>query len=196
MRFPEMKGIVVKNVWEVWSSALSDTECDTIIERARTYSEEDATVGFSDTLRSDLAYRTSSIRWLSTHQEGAIVERIMQIVSASNRNNFGVDIAGLHELQFTEYHATNSGHYDWHHDVWLESVRPYARKLSVVVQLSSPAEYQGGAFEFFGIENPAAQFAPRGSVLIFPSFLQHRVLPVTKGTRRSLVTWVEGPNWR
>ncbi|WP_394660021.1 2OG-Fe(II) oxygenase [uncultured Novosphingobium sp.] len=191
-----MKGIVVKNVWEVWSSALSDTECDTLIERARTYSEEDATVGFSDTLRSDLAYRTSSIRWLSPHQEGAIVERIMQLVSASNRNNFGVDIAGLHELQFTEYHATNSGHYDWHHDVWLESVRPYARKLSVVVQLSSPAEYQGGAFEFFGIENPAAQFAPRGSVLIFPSFLQHRVLPVTKGTRRSLVTWVEGPNWR
>lgn len=186
----------MKNVWEVWSSALSDTECDTIIERARIYSEEDATVGFSDTLRSDLAYRTSSIRWLITHQEGAIVERIMRIVSASNRNNFGVDIAGLHELQFTEYHATNSGHYDWHHDVWLESVRPYARKLSVVVQLSSPAEYQGGAFEFFGIENPAAQFAPRGSVLIFPSFLQHRVLPVTKGTRRSLVTWVEGPNWR
>ncbi len=191
-----MKGIVVKNVWEVWSSALSDTECDTIIERARTYSEEDATVGFSDTLRSDLAYRTSSIRWLSTHQEGAIVERIMQLVSASNRNNFGVDIAGLHELQFTEYHETNSGHYDWHHDVWLESARPYARKLSVVVQLSSPVDYEGGAFEFFGIENPAAQFAPRGSVLIFPSFLQHRVLPVSKGTRRSLVTWVEGANWR
>ncbi|MGJ0238980.1 2OG-Fe(II) oxygenase [Novosphingobium fluoreni] len=186
----------MKNVWEVWSSALCDTECDTIIERSGTYSDEDATVGFSNTLRSDLAYRTSSIRWPSTHQEGAIVERIIQLVGASNRNNFGVDIEGVHELQFIEYRMTNSGHYNWHHDVWLESARPYARKLSVVVQLSSPAEYQGGAFEFFGIENQAAQFAPRGSFLIFPSFLQHRVLPVSKGTRRSLVTWVEGANWR
>lgn len=186
----------MKNVWEAWSSALCDTECDTIIERSGTYSDEDATVGFSNALRSDLAYRTSSIRWLSTHQEGAIVERVMQPVGASKRNDFHVDIMVLHELQFTEYHATNSGHYDWHHDVWFKSARSYARKLSVIAQLSLPAEYQGGVLEFFGVENPAVQFAPRGSVLIFPSFLQHRVLPVTKGTRRSLVTWVEGPNWR
>ncbi|MET0374684.1 MAG: 2OG-Fe(II) oxygenase [Rhizorhabdus sp.] len=186
----------MKNVWEVWSNALSAEECDMIIERANAYPEVEATVGFSDTLRSDLAYRTSSIRWLSATNEPMIVNRLMQFVQSSNRTNFGVDIAAPFEIQFTEYRATNQGHYDWHQDVWLESPRPFARKLSLVVQLASPDDYVGGEFEFFGVQNPGATFAPRGSLLIFPSYLQHRVLPVTEGLRRSLVTWVEGPNWR
>jgi len=186
----------MKNVWEAWGSGLSEAECRDILVRASVYPEEEATVGFSDTLRSDHAYRTSSIRWLDAIQEQALVERIMRFVHASNRTNFGFDIVAPVELQFTEYRETNMGHYDWHHDVWLESSRPFSRKLSVVVQLSSPDEYQGGEFEFFGLQNPGATFLPQGSILIFPSFLQHRVLPVTKGLRRSLVTWVEGPNWR
>lgn len=186
----------MQNIWEVWSDALTDAECDAIIARAGNYSEAEATIGFSDTLRSDLSYRTSSIRWLDAEREKDIVSRVMQFVRSSNRSNFGVDIDAPHEIQFTEYRATNKGHYDWHQDVWMESPRPYARKLSVVVQLSAPQDYKGGEFEFFGIANPADKFAGRGSVLIFPSFLQHRVLPVTEGLRRSLVTWVEGPNWR
>ena len=120
----------------------------------------------------------------------------MHFVQQSNRNNFGVEIVAPFEIQFTEYQASNNGHYDWHQDVWLESPRPYARKLSVVIQLSEPDDYSGGDFEFFGIENPGERFTPRGSLLVFPSFLQHRVNPVLSGTRRSLVTWVEGPNWR
>lgn len=186
----------VKNVWEVWSAALNDAECDLIVERATAYPEEDATVGFTGNKRSDLAYRTSSIRWLNSLHETQMVSRIMEFVQASNRTNFGVDVVAPFELQFTEYRGTNAGHYDWHQDVWLESNRPFARKLSVVVQLSAPGDYEGGAFEFFGLQSPGATFAGRGSLLIFPSFLQHRVLPVTSGLRRSLVTWVEGPNWR
>ena len=184
------------NTWEVWTGALTSDECDAIVSRAQGYVENDATIGFSDSTRSDLHYRTSVIRWLDAHREGDIVSRVMTFVLSSNRTNFGVDIVAPYEIQFTEYHATNQGHYDWHQGVWLESDKPFARKLSVVVQLSDPAEYEGGAFEFFGLQSPGPTFAPRGSLLIFPSFLQHRVLPVTKGTRRSLVTWVEGPRWR
>lgn len=186
----------MKNVWEVWTGALSVSECDSILNRAADYAEADATIGFSSSLRSDLAYRTSTIRWLDVLRETVIVNRIMDFVRSSNRTNFGVDMEAPYEIQFTEYRATNKGHYDWHHDVWMESPRPYARKLSVVVQLSDPDDYEGGQFEFFGITCPGPEFAARGSVLIFPSFLLHRVLPVTKGLRRSLVTWVEGPNWR
>ncbi|WP_454798730.1 2OG-Fe(II) oxygenase [Novosphingobium lindaniclasticum] len=193
-----IKGIekTMKNVWEVWPSALTTAECDAIAKRAENYGEQDATIGFTNSLRSDLGYRTSSVRWLDVSREKDIVSRIMDFVRPSNRTNFGVEIEAPYELQFTEYRATNKGHYDWHQDVWLESPRPYARKLSVVVQMSSPEDYKGGQFEFFGIPNPGDQFAPRGSLLIFPSFLQHRVLPVVEGKRRSLVTWIEGPNWR
>lgn len=186
----------MNNVWEVWPSALTAAECDAIIKRADFYGDQSATVGFADSSRRDTAYRSSLIRWFDPLRERDIVQRIMQFVEASNRTNFGVDIVAPYELQFTEYHGTQQGKYDWHQDVWLESSRPFDRKLSVVAQLSDPSDYEGGAFEFFCVQQPGVSFASRGSLLIFPSFLQHRVLPVTKGLRRSLVTWVEGPRWR
>lgn len=186
----------MKNIWEVWPKALTDAECDAIIKRAGNYAPQDATVGFSEELRSDLMQRSAMVRWFDASRERDIVARVMSFVHSSNRSNFGVDIVAPFEIQFTEYRGTNKGHYDWHQDVWLESDRPYARKLSVVVQLSAPTDYQGGEFEFFGVPNPGGTFLDRGSMLIFPSFLQHRVLPVREGSRISLVTWIEGPNWR
>lgn len=186
----------MRNAWEVWTGGLTAEECDAIVKRGRSYPEQAATIGFDDTKRDDRGYRSSRIRWLDATKDQDIVSRLMQFVHASNRTNFGFDLVAPYELQFTEYHGTASGHYDWHQDVWLESPAPFARKLSVVIQLSDPAEYEGGDFEFFGLQAPGAAFAPRGSVLVFPSFLQHRVLPVSKGLRRSLVTWVEGPKWR
>src|SRR5690606_20221807 len=138
-------------------------------KRAESYNEQDATIGFSGNLRSDLGYRTSTVRWLDAAREKDIVSRIMDFVRPSNRTNFGVESDAPYELQFTEYRATNKWHYDWHQDVWLESPRPYARKLSVVVQLSQAQDYKGGEFEFFGLANPGETFLPRGSLLIFPS---------------------------
>lgn len=186
----------MNNIWEVWPAALSDVECDAIIKRAALYDQQSATVGFAQGQRSDQAYRSSTISWLDVHRDKDIADRLMQFVQSSNRTNFGIDIVGLFDLQYTEYHGRAQGKYDWHHDVWLESNRPFDRKLSVVAQLSEPDDYEGGAFEFFGVQQPGATFAPRGSLLIFPSFLQHRVLPVTRGMRRSLVSWIEGPRWR
>ncbi|WP_375196611.1 2OG-Fe(II) oxygenase [Sphingobium sp.] len=186
----------MNNVWEVWPSALTGAECDAIIKRADLCEQQSATVGFAQGQRSDHGYRSSTISWLDVYRDKDIVDRLMQFVHSSNRTNFGIDIAGPYELQFTEYHGRAQGKYDWHQDIWLESSRPFDRKLSVVVQLSDPDDYEGGQFEFFGLQQPGANFAPRGSMLIFPSFLQHRVLPVTKGIRRSLVSWIEGPRWR
>jgi PKHD-type hydroxylase len=186
----------MKNIWEVWTSALSGAECDMIVERALAYEAQTATIGFAKDQRQNEAYRSSVVRWLNVPGEREIVDRLMHFVHASNRSNFGIDIAQPFDLQFTEYHGSARGKYDWHQDVWLESNRMFDRKLSLVVQLSEPGDYEGGGFEFFGIQHPGAVFAPRGSMLIFPSWLQHRVLPVTKGLRRSLVSWVEGPRWR
>lgn len=186
----------MKNIWEVWTEALSADECRSIVERGLAYAPHDATIGFEESSRTDTGFRTSVVRWLDAVVDEDIVARLMQFVQASNRTNFGFDLHAPFDIQFTEYHGTSNGKYDWHHDVWLDSPRPYARKLSVVVQLSDPSEYEGGTFEFFDVAQPGELFLPRGSILLFPSFLQHRVLPVTAGLRRSLVTWVEGPRWR
>ena len=63
------------------------------------------------------------------------------------------------------------------------------------IQLSDGDDYEGGDFEMRGSTTPEGQ-RDRGSVIIFPSYLVHRVTPVSAGTRRSLVTWIEGPRWR
>jgi len=186
----------MKNIWEVWTSALSPQECDAIIAKAETYPAKTATVGFEADNRVDPKLRESSVRWFPPAQEPELVHRIMGFVKSSNRTNFGFDITEPFEIQFTEYHGSQHGKYDWHHDVRITGTQPYDRKLSVVIQLSAREDYEGGEFEFSTAPHPGAIFEPRGSLLIFPSFLQHRVLPVTKGIRHSLVTWIEGPQWR
>ena len=85
--------------------------------------------------------------------------------------------------------------YDWHYDVNWKGESAYDRKLSICVQLCNPSEYEGGNFEFDEVKT-TADFRSKGTVLVFPSYLRHRVLPVTSGIRRSLVAWFVGPRWK
>ena len=74
---------------------------------------------------------------------------------------------------------------------------PFDRKLSMTVQLTDPTEYEGGDFHLDDSVEPLPSFSKdKGSVLIFPSYINHKVSPVTKGIRRSLVAWFSGPRWR
>lgn len=95
--------------------------------------------------------------------------------------------------QYVEYRP-DWGRFDWHNDYSHE--QPFApRKLTIILQLSPPNEYEGGSLEAFGTvvtELPREQ----GSVLVFPSILPHRVTPVTAGVRRALVAWIAGPRMR
>jgi PKHD-type hydroxylase len=70
--------------------------------------------------------------------------------------------------------------------------------MSIVIQLTDPSEYEGGDFEIDSQypQLPKEEIREKGSVLVFPSFIPHRVTPVTKGVRRSLVSWIEGPKFR
>jgi PKHD-type hydroxylase len=186
----------MKNLWEVWTGALPGTWCDELVERAKNYAAQDSTIGFDAGVRSPDKHRSSTVRWLDANGGARdIADRLMEFVRASNRSNFGFKLDGINELQFTEYQSDHSDHYDWHHDVWFENPAPFDRKLSVVVQMSEPELYDGAEFEFFGMPAPGESFLPKGSVLLFPSFFLHRVKPIRRGTRYSLVSWVDGPKW-
>jgi PKHD-type hydroxylase len=181
----------------MWSATLPLAYCQHIIERAERVPPSVATIGFNDGYREDNDFRRSVIRWLDPKGgDHDITTKVMQYVDDANRSCFAFDLWGITSLQFTEYHASNAGHYDWHQDTDLANKEAFDRKLSVVIQLSDPSQYEGGDFEFLNTDNPDASFKQAGSVLVFPSFLVHRVLPVTRGIRRSLVTWVEGPKLR
>jgi PKHD-type hydroxylase len=97
-------------------------------------------------------------------------------------------LSGFQEpLQIAEYES--GGHYDWHVDIGADITS--GRKISASVQLSDGNGYEGGELEFLNVDS---MDFPRslGSVIIFPSYLPHRVKPVTRGIRRSLVVWVHG----
>lgn len=171
--------------------------CDNIIERGLRLPSNNATIGFNND-RQDNSYRVSTVRWFYGPDNKDIVDLIMHHATLANREHFGFDISiGAHEFQFTEYHGSVNGKYEWHHDVWWTNPRAHDRKLSVVIQLSDPFNYTGGDFEFCESEGFNAQtFKTRGSVLVFPSFFRHRVTSVTSGLRYSLVSWVDGPKFR
>ena len=102
------------------------------------------------------------------------------------------DVEGIKEMQIAKYDESEQGFFDWHMDV---SPGFLSRKISLSVPLNSPDEYEGGELEFNeGVLRTLPQKA--GCVISFPSFVLHRVTPVTKGCRYSLVGWVHGPDWR
>jgi PKHD-type hydroxylase len=104
------------------------------------------------------------------------------------------------QVQFTEYKPGQ--HYDWHYDYNSDKNDGTIRKLSIVVSLSDPSEYEGGEFLLSNanVVKPAeeltvSEIKPKGSILVFPSFLWHKVVPVTKGVRYSAVAWMRGKNF-
>ena len=151
--------------------------------------------------------RDSNIVWLD---DTWIYKEIHPYIHQANSNagwNFDWDYSEA--CQFTIYKKKQ--YYDWHCDSW---DKPYMvdgptkgkiRKLSVTVSLTDPKEYKGGELEFdFRNEDPdkkpdirsCTEILPKGSLVVFPSFVWHRVKPVTKGVRYSLVIWNLGYPFR
>jgi PKHD-type hydroxylase len=123
-----------------------------------------------------------------------IYDRIWGAAQECNRLFFCVDIAGVEaNLQLGRYDSTDRGFYDWHTD--FAGIRPQ-RKLSVSIQLSRPEDYDGGDLELLYGTQPQKLDKTRGTFIVFPSFMLHRVTPVTRGTRWSLVAWIAGTRWR
>ena len=133
--------------------------------------------------------RSSSIKWLEPSEEtNWIYEKMCKAINIANKNLWNFDWEGqTDEIQYTEYYDIKGGKYDWHIDVGNGTMS--MRKISAVVLLNDG--YEGGKLQLKSIgENLDIK---KGNMFIFPSFISHRVTPVTKGTRKSLVMWAGGP---
>lgn len=177
----------------MWSGAVHTDVIDAIKQRAEEVAFQNATIFSGEEKNDDI--RRSQVKWLS--HDNATKQFLWQYIQQANRNAFGFNIDNLGDIQYTEYEETDEGHYDWHHDINWSQDRAYDRKLSITVQLTDGSEYEGGQFEFSEVANPDPGASKKlGTVLVFPSYLKHRVTPVTKGKRISLVGWFEGPRWK
>lgn len=108
--------------------------------------------------------------------------------------NWNFEVTGFAEnFQLTKYEKGNK--YDMHVDAGLYGT-PMPRKLSIVVQLSDPNDYEGGELDILCTDGDIEMLRGQGDVIVFPSYMYHKVREVTKGTRYSLVSWVGGPPFR
>lgn len=187
----------MNQIWQYWKAGVSDTQIAQIIETGDAQPTAEAGLGFDGSTQND-EYRSSEIRWIPTGVNPNITNLLWSFALPANRNAFGFDISYLNDIQYTTYKATDSGKYDWHHDTFWGNPTAFDRKISIVIQLSDPRDYEGGDFQIDPQYQPlpAEEIRAKGTVIAFPSFIRHRVTPVTKGVRRSLVCWVEGPKFR
>lgn len=192
----------LKNYYYYFKGALSKEFCDQIIENGKKQVEEKAFVTNDDT-RDLKKIRDSSIAWMQDHWIYETIEPY--IMHANQQANWNFDVKGSESCQFTIYKEQQ--HYDWHQDSFKEPYhRPGSydhgmmRKLSVTISLEDGDAYEGGDLEFDLRNRPDSQSVietskearTKGSIIVFPSFVWHRVTPVTKGTRYSLVIWSIG----
>lgn len=151
-----------------------------------------ATVTGEDKYNKDL--RKSSVMFIENSKENDwIYNKLASLAINCNNERYWFDLLGFHQkLQLTRY--SKGDFFDWHLDFGKGEIS--ARKLSITVQLSDSNEYEGGDLQF--MINKEIVTAPRekGTIVIFPSFIMHRVTPITKGKRQSIVGWVSGPPFK
>ena len=140
--------------------------------------------------------RITRVAWMERNVRTQwLFERVEQTVLDLNARFYKYDLYGLVEdLQYTVYHGDEGGHYSWHVDIGPTNLQP--RKISLTLQLSEPSGYEGGELILQAGEGPSQAQKMRGTLVAFPSYVMHRVTPVTAGIRKSLVAWVAGPKFR
>ena len=174
----------------------SPKQCQMIIEAGRAQPRQDASIGTSnkDGGVIDTKTRTSHISWIPFSKMPEMYKDIEKTMKATNGNHFGFDGMQITEMaQYTEY--PSGGFYDWHMDSNIHfEQEPPVRKISMTCLLSHESEFEGGELQLEKEKNKVKLV--QGQAVFFASFILHKVAPVTRGVRKSLVMWFGGPPLR
>jgi len=186
---PRWKSYIVETTKPIFTPE----QCKMIIQAGRAEPRNDAGVGNDKGTKGahiDTNTRTSHISWIPFSKMKDMYKNIDTVMQATNRNHFGFDGMTINEMaQYTEY--PEGGFYEWHvdNDVNMQ-YEPPVRKISMTLLLSPESEFEGGDLELMA-EGKVAKIK-QGHAVFFASFIRHRVKPVTRGRRQSLVMWFGG----
>lgn len=196
---------VVTFPWVYWDDMFTNTELDNIILYCESKGLERSTTLGAKTQDQVEDVRKCDVKFHNKGPETSwIFNKVNDIITKINNMYYGFDLNGYDSFQYTSYNSAEEGNYNWHMDTCLGSnelpgnmIEP--RKLSMSLLLNDPEkDFEGGEFEInMGMESKASALPfKRGRAIFFPSWLIHRVKPVTKGFRKSLVVWVVGPKFK
>ena len=188
--------IITEPKWKSWivettTPLFTPDQCQQIIDCGRRQPPQKAQVGMGKPGSGlDTKKRITTISWIPFKEMQPMYDDLNMFIQKANRNHFGFgDIQITEQAQFTEY--PEGGFYDWHMDtdVTMEK-EPPVRKISMTCLLSPENQFEGGELELMA---PGKRIKlKQGHAIIFASFLNHRVAPVIKGVRQSLVMWFGG----
>ena len=187
---PKWKSLIVETTTPIFTPE----QCQLIINAGRSEPQQTAQVGGVAGGTVDTKTRTSHISWIPFSKLPEMYKVIENIMLKTNSNHFGFDGMRLTEpAQYTEY--PTGGFYDWHIDSDVNCANePPVRKISMTCLLSPESEFEGGGLELM---SDGKIVRPRqGQAIFFASFIRHRVIPISKGIRKSLVMWFGGPSFR
>jgi PKHD-type hydroxylase len=188
-----------------WDNAFTDQEIDEMCYYFSQHEIQQATVMSKDNPLNE-EIRRSKVKFFNRDENTfPIFDRLNQTIENINDRFYNFTLNGYESFQYTEYDASEKGEYNFHMDTCfgykdkanidiLET-----RKISIVMCLNCPGiDFEGGQFYInTGSEKDAFEVEmKKGRLIAFPSFFIHRVAPVTKGKRKSLVIWVMGPKFR
>jgi PKHD-type hydroxylase len=192
--------------WWFWQNEISKKVCNEIIKLGTAKKSKKGFLGDKDEYNPIV--RNSNIVWLN---QKWIFDIMSNYINLANTNSgWNVQTNWMENVQFTNYNK--NGHYDWHVDCYdkpygdesHENIRGKIRKLSCIINLSDGDKFEGG--DLFIAEDISdkpekkvtriAELRKQGSIIVFPSYTLHKVSPVLKGKRNSLVCWSLGEPWR
>ena len=192
--------IITEPKWKSWivettTPLFTPEQCQMIIDCGRRQPPQKAQVGINKPGGGvDTNKRVTTISWIPFKEMEPMYNQINSFIQQTNLNHFGFDdIQITEQAQFTEY--PEGGFYDWHMDSDVNMKHePPVRKISMTCLLSHESQFEGGDLEI----TAPGKFAKlkQGHAVMFASFLNHRVAPVTRGVRQSLVMWFGGKPFR
>ena len=186
---PRWKSYIVETTKPIFTPK----QCQMIINAGRSEPRNNAEVGSSKGIKGgvyDTKTRTSHISWIPFNKMTEMYKQLELVMKQTNGNHFGFDGMCINEqAQYTEY--PEGGFYDWHvdNDVNMQN-EPPVRKISMTCLLSPQNEFEGGDLEL--TKEGQSVKLKQGQAIFFASFIRHRVAPVIRGNRKSLVMWFGG----
>jgi PKHD-type hydroxylase len=192
--------IIKEPKWKSWivettTPLFTPEQCQKIIDCGRRQKPQQAQVGMGKPGGgTDTNKRVTTISWIPFEEMKPMYSDLNNFIQAANENHFGFgDIQITEQAQFTEYPV--GGFYDWHMDCDVNMAHePPVRKISMTLLLSPENQFEGGDLELMAKGKKAK--LKQGHAIIFASFLNHKVNPVTRGVRQSLVCWFGGKPFR
>ena len=186
--------VVIAGPLVVWKNAFTQDEVDRIVALGDGLSPMRAQIAGRKENTERL--RITRVAWMERNAEMEwLYVRLEEVVLRLNTEIYKYELFGLVEaFQYTVYDGEEGGHYNWHVDMGRENVEP--RKISLSLQLTDPLDYEGCNLVLEAGDGPYVAERGRGTVVAFPSYVLHRVTPIESGTRKSLVVWVAGPEFR